>query len=224
VAPVSAYLDRWPLFDIRLQRDGVTLRPAREGDLAELAALLPDDVEYDPSSSMLDGLDLKENRRRLLLQDYWSHWGSWRPESWYLLFVVFHNDKLVGAQSLEGDHFAVLRTVDSASWLVTETRGLGVGKAMRSAILALAFEHLGAVAAVSSARHDNCASLGVSFGVGYKPNGVSISDSPTGPCELTHVRMTRDEWFAGAWCRSTEVSGLDGCAPYFGLSSFGAGQ
>jgi RimJ/RimL family protein N-acetyltransferase len=217
---VNSYLESWPLFNIELRRPEVTLRPVRETDLPELAGLLPDDVEYDPAAAMLEGLDLGQNRRRLSLQDYWSHWGGWRPESWHLLFAVVHGGALVGCQSLEGDHFPVLRTVDSASWLATAVRGLGLGKSMRAAVLALAFEHLEATAAISSARHDNLASLGVSYSIGYRPNGVSISDSPTGPCELTNVRLTRQEWFGGQWCRTTEVRGLAGCEAYFGLAAF----
>ena len=48
-------------------------------------------------------------------------------------------------------------------------RGTGLGKAMRRAVLSLAFDHLGARAAITSAWHDNHASLGVSRSLGYRP-------------------------------------------------------
>jgi RimJ/RimL family protein N-acetyltransferase len=75
--------------------------------------------------------------------------------------------------SIQPDDFPVLRTVDSGSWLVESARGRGVGVAMRMAVLGLAFDRLQALAAVSSARHDNGASLGASRRIGYTDNGVS---------------------------------------------------
>ncbi|MGH9171684.1 MAG: GNAT family N-acetyltransferase [Acidimicrobiales bacterium] len=212
---------RWPLFNISLRQGDVRLRVANEGDLEELAASLPDDAERDPSSSMLTGLDLDGNRRRLVLQGYWSRWATWSPESWDLLFVVAHRGRLAGVQSLQASGFPALRTVDSGSWLVPGARGVGTGKVMRAAVLALAFEHLAAEAAISSARSDNDASLGVSRSLGYEANGVSVTASPTGPCVLSHVRLTAVQWRAGKWADRTEVRGLEGCEPYFALDRFG---
>jgi hypothetical protein len=77
----------WPLFALRLASPDLVLRPVTEADLAELAGLLPDDVEQD---------------------------------------------------------------------------------------LALAFGPLQAQAAITSAWHDNHASLGVSRALGYRPNGESL--------------------------------------------------
>src|SRR4029079_17602748 len=84
------------------------------------------------------------------------------------------DDQVLGVQGLEGPDFRTLRTVDTSSWLATEVRGTGVGKAMRRAVLALAFDHLGAQAAITSAWHDNHGSLGVSRALGYRPNGESL--------------------------------------------------
>jgi RimJ/RimL family protein N-acetyltransferase len=214
----EAYLlQRWPLFDLRLTCGEVTLQPMREADLAVLAGIYPDDSEHDPRAEMLDGLDLDANRRRLLLQTYWRDWGTFSVNSWALNFRVAHRDRVVGIQALEAEHFPELRTVDSSSWLAADCRGKGVGTAMRTAILALAFDHLGAQAAITSARHDNHASLGVSRRIGYRDNGVSMTRSPRGPCELRHMRLTRDEWAARSWSASVSVTGLAACAPYFGV-------
>ena len=207
----------WPLFALQLTFNDTVLRPVRESDLDELARILPDDVEQDPSSNFLLGLDVASNRRRLLFQNYCRNWSTWSVESWTLDFCVIHQGRLVGIQALEAEHFVELRTVDSGSWLAPEYRGIGLGTSMRIAILAFAFDHLGAQTAVTSARFDNAASLGVSRRIGYQDNGVSMSRSPSGPCQLHHMRLTRDQWQESSLGDSVVVAGLSGCALYFGL-------
>lgn len=207
----------WTLFNLQLTCGKVLLRPARESDLNELARLLPDDFEHNPNSSFLDGLDLNENRKRLLLQDYWQRWGTWSIESWGLNFCAIYEDRVVGIQTLEAENFLELRTVDSSSWLVSSVRGMGLGIAMRTAILGLSFDYLGAREAVTSARLDNASSIGVSRHLGYRDNGVSTSRSPSGVCQLLHMRLTRDEWRANGLGATVTVTGLNSCALYFGL-------
>jgi RimJ/RimL family protein N-acetyltransferase len=85
---------------------------------------------------------------------------------------------------------------------------------MRTAILGLAFDHLGAVAAISCARVDNAPSLAVSRRLGYVENGVSLTDSPTGAVELQHLRLTRESWAA----HPVKVTGLDACLAWFVVS------
>ena len=207
----------WPLFDLRLTCNDTVLRPVRETDLNELARILPDDFEHDPSSGLLLGLDLASNRRRLLFQNYWRNWGTWSVESWTLDFCVIYQGRVVGIQALEAEHFVELRTVDSGSWLAPDYRGVGLGTSMRIAILGFAFDHLGAQAAITSARFENAASLGVSRRIGYRDNGVSTSRSPSGPCQLQHMRLTRAQWHESSLGDSVLVTGLSGCALYFGL-------
>lgn len=209
--------DDWPLGRIRLRTGSVSLRPVRECDLPTLVPLLPDDAEHDPSSVMLDGLDLGANRRRLFMQSYWSSRGAWTVERWCLMFLVTRGDRAVGVQALEGDHFPARRTVDSFSWLDPAARRQGIGTAMRTAVLALAFDHLGAEAAVSSAREENQPSLAVSARLGYADNGVSRSLSPEGPCTLRHMILHRYTWLATGHGSDVVVEGLAGCAPWFGV-------
>lgn len=208
----------WPLFGLRLRCDDVLLRPVRERDLPLLATLQPPDYEQDPSAAAFPGDDLAEHRRRLVYQGYWRSLGTWSPSSWCLDFAVEHDGALVGVQSLEADGFLDLRTVDSGSWLVGSARGRGIGIAMRTAVLSLAFDHLDALAAVTSARTDNAASLGVSRHVGYRDNGVSLNSSGRGLVELAHMRLTAEEWRASRAGNRVTVSGLDSCLPWFGAS------
>jgi len=207
----------WPLFDLRLTCKNTHLRPVRESDLSELAQILPDDFEHHPNSNFWPGLDLASNRRRLMFQGYWRNLGAWSVESWDLTFCVFYEGLLVGVQSLEAEQFTELRTVDSGSWLATSVRGIGIGTSMRTAVLGLAFDHLGAQEAITSARLDNAASLGVSRRIGYRDNGVSTGRSSSGPCLLQHMRLTRAQWQESSLGDSVLVTGLSGCALCFGL-------
>lgn len=219
--PNDASVEHWPLFGLRLHCDNVLLRPVQERDLPLLAAIQPPDYEHDPAAEVFPGEDLVQHRRRLVYQGYWRSLGTWSPSSWCLDFAVEHDGALVGVQSLEADDFLDLRTVDSGSWLVSSARGRGVGIAMRTAVLALAFDHLNALAAVTSARSDNAASLGVSRHVGYRGNGVSLNLSGRGLVELAHMRLTVEDWRASKAAERVTVSGFDSCAPWFGQTPVG---
>jgi RimJ/RimL family protein N-acetyltransferase len=210
----------WPLLDLRITPDAsasVRLRALRESDLAQLAVLLPDDSEHDPGAEQFPGLDVEQHRRGLVYRSYWRAWGTWSPSSWILHFAVEHEGALVGVQSLEADDFPRLRTVDSSSWLIPDVRGRGVGITMRKGVLALAFDHLSAVAAVTSARQENEASLGVSRHLGYRDNGVTLTNTPTGVAELHHMRLTADQWRASGLGSGVVVDGFENCLPWFGL-------
>jgi len=205
----------WPLFDLRVRLGPVLLRPVTDADLAALAALLPDDVELDPRAEQFPGLEDSRDRQRRFVQGVWHSRGSWSPRSWCLDLGVEAEGELVGLQSLEGDDFGALRTVDSASWLVVAARGRGIGTSMRAAALGLAFDHLGAVAAITSAVLDNHASLGVSRRLGYVDNGRSRISTGTGVAELQHLRLTADTWRAAG--HRVEVTGVEPCLRWFGV-------
>jgi hypothetical protein len=180
-----------------------------------LAALQPDDYEHDPGVERFGVHDLAQHRRRLVYQGYWRSVGNWSPESWRLDFIVECGGEVVGVQSLEAEHFPSVRTVDSGSWLVKAARGLGVGVAMRRAVLGLAFDHLGALAAVSSAWSDNAASLGVSRRLGYEDNGVSLNAGARGLCELRHMRLTRERWQVSGLGSQVKMTKVRPCLPWF---------
>jgi len=213
----DASISDWPLFGLRLRCNDVLLRLVRERDLPRLAAIQPPDYEHDPRAERLPEQDLDEHRRRLIYQGYWRSLGTWSPSSWCLDFAVEYEGALVGVQSLEADDFPDVHTVDSGSWLVSSVRGRGVGIAMRTAVLGLAFEHLGALAAVTSARADNATSLGVSRHLGYGDNGVSLNPSHHGLVELKHMRLTTTDWRASRRAGQVSVSGFRGCLPWFGM-------
>ena len=204
----------WPFFDLRISCGEVLLRGVTDDDLDPLLALLPDDLEHDPRHRPF--LPAVADRRRVFSAEVWQHRGAWSPTSWCLDLAVEVDGRVVGVQALEGEEFPLLRTVDSFSWLATEVRGRGLATAMRTGVLALAFDHLGAVAAVSSAEVGNAPSLAVSRRLGYADNGLSRTNSPNGVIELQHVRLLAETWRAAG--HRVELGGVAACLPWFGLS------
>lgn len=199
----------WPLTDLRITAGALTLRPMTEADLDGLAAALPADVDQNPALPDLGSRAIR------LAQEYWQSVGTWRPDGWNLGFMVSHEGATVGVQRLEADDFAELRTIDSSSWLVMAARGHGIGKAMRRAVLALAFDGLGAEVAVTSAWHDNHASIGVSRALGYQPNGRRRHVDRGRVGDLVNFRLDRVDW-PGA--PDVRIANLQPCLPFFGLA------
>ena len=207
----------WPLFDLRLATPDLALRAMTESDLAPIADLLPDDVEQDPAAQTYDVGDARTGRGIVTHQGYWQSYGNWRPGGWRLPFVVRAAGAIVGVQELEGNDFPALRTVDTSSFLVPAARGRGYGKQMRGAVLALAFGPLQAQAAITSAWHDNHASLGVSRALGYRPNGESLQARGDRADVMEHMRLLRADWLASGLAGQVRIRGFEGCWPLFGL-------
>lgn len=205
----------WPFFDLRITCGDVLLRGITDADIEVLARAMPDDLELNPADERFDTLDPVLDRRRRLAMEVWRHRGTWSPSSWCLDLAVEAEGQVVGVQAVEAERFLELRTVDSYSWLMAEGRGRGLATSMRAGVLALAFDHLGAEVAVSSARTDNAASLAVSRRLGYVDNGISRTVTPTGPFELQHVRLSVDAWREGG--RAAVIEGLEACLPWFGI-------
>lgn len=188
----------WPLHDLRLAVKDLTLRPPTEADLDEVCAALPDDFETNPflpRHPHAEG-DRAATRALATRQAYWRFMGNWHPDDWRLPLVALRDGVIVGYQDIGAADFARLGTVSSSSWVVKPLRGTGVGKAMRVAMLALAFDGLGARYAVTSAWHDNAASLGVSRSLGYLPNGAQRHPRGDADDEMLYLRMSREVWLA----------------------------
>jgi RimJ/RimL family protein N-acetyltransferase len=208
----------WPLFDLRLTTPDLALRTMTEADLPLLADALPDDVEQDPAAATYPGLVEQVNRGVVVHQTYWRHFATWSPTAWRLNFVVSAGGEPIGVQELEGNDFLALRTVDTSSYLVAAARGAGLGRQMRRAVLALAFGPLDARAAVTSAWHDNHASLGVSRALGYRANGEQVHRRGDGVDTMVHLRLTRTDWLASNRSDKVTITGFEPCRPLFGLS------
>lgn len=92
----------------------------------------------------------------------------------------------------------MLREVGTGSWLGRQYQGQGIGTAIRAAVLALAFDRLGAQFATSAAYPHNAASLAVSRKLGYVRDGRDRHLNRGQPADLIRLRLDRETWPAGA--------------------------
>ena len=169
-----------------------------------------------PTPPSTTGRALRWHAGPITHQQYWHAMGTWSVRDWRLNFGVWLEDRLIGAQELEARDFRRLRTVDTASFLDSDVRGNGHGKAMRTAVLALAFDHLGAEYAVTSAWKDNRSSLGVSRALGYVDNGFDRHRRDDYADDMVHLRLTRDAWkVRGPY--TVRVECLEPCLTFFGV-------
>lgn len=202
----------WPLWGLRLSTPRLQLRLPTEEEAIRLAAVAPDDLETDPAWPLPTDSDHPLGSG--VLQGYFRALGQWKVDSWGLPLGVWWDGEPIGFQGLEAERFAVLRTVDSSSWLVQGARGLGLGKEMRAAVLSLAFDHLGAARAISGAWEWNQSSLGVSRSLGYVDNGWDFEVHAERSGVMRRVILEKDDWNGEPW--KTEVEGLEPCRGWFG--------
>lgn len=121
----------------------------------------------------------------------------------------------IGIQEVMATEFATLRTVETGSWLGLAHQGQGFGTEMRAAVLWLAFEGLGAQAALSGALEGNEASHRVSEKLGYEPNGEGPV-APRGiPVTEHHYLLRRERWQRDRV--PVTIEHLDACLSMFGL-------
>ncbi|HEX6933529.1 MAG TPA: GNAT family N-acetyltransferase [Streptosporangiaceae bacterium] len=222
--PLATY---WPIAALRLRvpSRSLELRLPGAGDLAALGALAEAGV-HDPAVQpfAMPWTDVAPAARaQSVLQYHWRCLGEWRPDDWSLNLVVVRDGVVVGTQEAAARDFAILREIGTGSWLGRQHQGQGTGTAMRAAVLALAFEGLGAEYAVSDAFTDNLASLGVSRKLGYADDGMQRRAIRGQPAESRRLRMDRARWqaggrVAGLGLGDVEIEGLEPCLPLFGLA------
>ncbi|WP_018350558.1 GNAT family N-acetyltransferase [Longispora albida] len=203
----------WPVHNLVLRTGDVTLRANTEADLVPLSELCPADVETNPH---LPDFGVPGHRAaHAIHQGYWRSMGSWEPGTWSAGFTVWVSGELAGFQDLEAADFGALRTVETASWLGTAFRGKGIGKAMRLAVLSLAFDGLGAEVAETEAWTHNASSLGVSRALGYVDNGVKLHRHQDSVAEMARMRLTRQRWSELHTGHDVTIEGLDTCRHMF---------
>ncbi len=210
----------WPLFDLRLRTERLELRLPTDDELVALAALAragvhaPGEMPFGIPWSTLPSPAFERN----FVQYHWSKRGGWTPSSWTLDLMVANGGEPLGMQGLFARDFPALGVVGTGSWLALGHQGRGYGKEMRGAVLALAFDGLGAEVAESEAFFDNPRSAGVSRSLGYADNGIGRL-APTGVGRDTQrFRMTRELWRSRPR-PPVAIEGLDACLDLFGKPS-----
>lgn len=208
----------WPLFGLRLRTERLVLRLPTDEDLVRLIALARSGIHEPgtmPFGVAWTSLPSPEFERGAM-QYHWRCRANWSAQDWELNLLVEHDGQPIGSQGVSAREYRMARTVHSGSWLGRSHQGLGLGKEMRTAVLALAFDGLGARVATSEAFLDNHASNGVSRSLGYEDNGIG-SLAPEGVARDTQrFRMTLDGWRS----RPRPTVAIEGLAEC--LDSFGA--
>jgi RimJ/RimL family protein N-acetyltransferase len=200
----------WPLRDLVLRTPRLELRPNDDEGLRELVEVAHRGV-HDPATMpfLVPWTDADPRYLgRGMLQYFWSQRAELRPERWELNLLVRHGGRVIGTQGVSARDFAVLRTVDTGSWLGRAHQGRGFGTEMRAAVLQFAFDHLGAVAATSGAFTDNAASLRVSEKLGYRRNGTAAQVRRGEPAVEVLLRLEPADFARPAW--TLRVDGVDG--------------
>ena len=204
--------EHWPLFGLVLRTPRLELRYVDDADASALMSLARDAGVHDPGwMPFLVPWTRAESpaRERQGLQFYWRLRAALTPQDWELVFSVRRDGELVGVQGLGAKDFAVTREVSTGSWLALPHQGKGTGKEMRAAVLALAFGHLGATRATSSAFVDNASSLGVSRALGYVDNGTEVVAREGVRTVDQRLLLTREAWRDDV---PVTVEGIEACS------------
>lgn len=211
--------DHWPLFDLELRLGDVALRLPGEEELASLADLAARGVHAPGERPFLTpwAEGTPQERAREVLGGHWWRLGMWELADWRLGLGVFEAGVPVGMVTLRARDFAVLREVSTSSWIGVEHQGRGLGANARIALLALAFDHLGATDATTEVFPDNARSQGVSRRLGYEPDGISRDRRGDDALVSDRLRLTVTRWNALRTTRpAVEVRGLEAGRSLFG--------
>ena len=202
----------WPVLGIRVRTPVVELFVPDQHDLEALARLAAEGV-YDPQNRYLPRTPVggweevaSPEAERRFLRYFWAALADWQPERWNLMLAARAGGDIVGVQEVGAQHFKLTRTVSTGSWIGRRYQGAGYGKAVREAVLHLAFEGLGAERADTAAWVTNHASIGVSRALGYRDNGTTTRAAEGRRVERVNLTLSRSDWRGPA--RDFTISGI----------------
>lgn len=217
---MSSLADLFPPFGLTIESGPVVLRGISDEILPELCDLAvrgihdPEKMPFNLPWTDAPIQDLARNTAAY----HWRARAEFSPQQWGLHLAVFHQGRLVGAQGFETSDYLVTRTGETGSWLGREFQGQGIGTAMRQAICAFVFDHLGAEAVTSGAFLDNPASLAVSRKLGYQPNGIRRLKRREGELALNQALLLTPEAFVRG-PHQVRVTGLEAFRSSIGLDA-----
>jgi RimJ/RimL family protein N-acetyltransferase len=204
-----------PLFGLRIRTPRLELRVPTDEELHELYEVAAAGIH--PPEEMPFALAWTDELTRDGFLDYHrSLRESWSPGAWKIDLGTWADGGLVGVQGLGAEGFAANHVVETGSWLGRPHQRRGIGTEMRTAVLALAFEHLGAAAVTSTAFESNTASRRVSEKLGYAVVGRNTLSPRGTPQPHLLLRLERAGWRSAPF--PVEVAGLEPCLPLFGAA------
>jgi RimJ/RimL family protein N-acetyltransferase len=212
--------DPWPLWRLVLRTPRLELRPDDDAGLVELLAEACHGVH--PPAEMPFTIPWTDPPAERMVRDgirfHWQQRATCTPDSWNINFLIRKDGEVIGNQGLSARNFAVLREVSTGSWIGRRHQGAGIGTEMRAAVLMLAFDHLGAHTARSSAFTDNAKSNGVSRHLGYQPDGGFTEVRRGQPAAQTRLLLTADRFERHRPNWKLDVAGLPEAARFLGLT------
>jgi RimJ/RimL family protein N-acetyltransferase len=208
----------WPQYGLTITTPRLKLRLPHEDELAEIAHLAGAGIHHPHERPFLtpwtDGS--YQDRARAVLQGHWNDLATWRTTAWQLGLAVFSSDEPIGMVNLRARDFPVVREVTTSAWLGIDHQRNGFGTEARLGLLTLAFDHLGADAAVTEVFQDNHSSQGVSRKLGYEHDGISVDARGNEAVISDRLRLTRQKWTMQQRPTIT-VDGWPACKTTFGL-------
>lgn len=211
----------WPLFDLRLRTPHLELRLPTDDDLLELARVARAGIMEEGQTYFAVPWHVLPSPvfERQFLLHWWASRGSWNPKNWNIGFAAVAEGRPIGIQNIMAREFAVRRTVTTGSWIGRVHQGHGYGTEMRAAVLALAFDGLGAEMAESGFFRGNSASARVSEKLGYTPNGEDVWGVSGKRIFEQRLHVGRDSWRRDLV--PVTIEGLEPCLKLFGVGDLG---
>ncbi len=208
----------WPLHDLALRTPRLELRPDDDDGLRELIEEAHRGIHPPAEMPFLVPWTDADPRYlgRGILQYHWAERARLAPENWSLHFLVRHDGRVVGMQSLHGVDFGVTRQVRSGSWIGLRHQRRGIGTEMRAAVLTFAFDHLRATTARSSAFADNAASQEVSRKLGYRRDGTATVVRRGAAAQDVRLVLDVATFVRPPWTLAAD--GVEGCLGLLGAA------
>ncbi len=214
---VMTLIDEWPLFGLGLVTPMLTLRVPSDEDLAQLIQLALAGIH--PPETMPFSVPWTDLRpplfQRNFLQHHWRGRADFAHDRFDLNFVVIIEGSIVGSQSLHRRLPSTTVSFETGSWLGRVHQGRNVGKVMRAAVVAFAFDYLQADVITSSAFIDNIASQRVSVATGYQLLRTEMVSRRGVDTAQLHYELRRDQWERTGICELIEVTGWPACQSMF---------
>lgn len=212
----------WPLFGLRIDASPLTLRVPDDGDLGALCQLALAGIH--PPETMpfsVPWTDLASPQfERSFLQHHWRGRADFAQKTFDLHFVVMVDGEIVGLQSLHRRGSApseMQLRFETGSWLGLAHQRRGIGKVMRAAVVAFAFEYLRADVITSGAFVDNVASQRVSIAAGYELVRTDTILRRNVSAPHLFYELTRHRWERTRADDGIVVTGWDECRSMFAL-------
>lgn len=187
--PAASLTLRTPRLELRLPTDAEVLRLAQ--GIEEHGIHPPDEMPFLVPWTDAIGTEA-------FVPNTLAHFRTQRarrgPEDWGLNFAAFLGDEPIGSQAMNAEGFPRERSVSTGSYLLRPFQGRGLGTEMRTAVLTLAFDVLGALRAESGAMDGNEASARVSAKLGYEQIGWRERAPRGEPVRERTFELTRDAW------------------------------